>query len=1036
MHDRIPETIGNKQADASDVKSPQPVVFVELCAGSAALSAAAQKRGFQVFPIDFHRNRFSPKCRILEADMTHPQSAGLLNSMIDEMKPLAVHMGLPCGTCSRAREQPISAAKKAKGAPEPVPLRSAEELYGKRNLSPKDHQKVQAANTVYLTAVQVMLQCFLSNVILIIENPVRSWLWPLLALMVKQTKNKAFIDWYFSLTEIVFAACMHGGKRDKYTKLLSSTTALKPLARDCDQSHEHLPWGVDRSSGQWAFATASEAEYPSQLCKTYYVDLLSQLVDKQRLEFTTQQFRLDTLAKSGTQAVKHRQLVPEFSTVQLVDNVDSTISCKVLRTLPASGGDDKKKFEVGIFRTYEEHVQEALKLPHPIESTEGVPDDLKRAAFNVITKGMYEIARMRNEAMKSCVQMAKDLQESESRLHETMDPSLAKVTSSKRILLFEKLLQEIDFEDMNVVSFLRDGVQLTGWEPESPLFAKRWNPPLTTVECLDGSAKWQRRAVMNRPFGEDEKEAASTLWDETMSEVELGFLEGPYYDESTVTSKLQTDDWSMTPRFILFQGEERKPRVIDNFKASNINDAYGSSSYLDLHDTDFLSCFLVFLAELQSGGNEIQVKLSHGEWLVGVKHPSMIGEVSLLGRGVDLSKAYKQVGIVPTSLRHSVLGVRKECGTWAYFVSRSLPFGASASVFAFNKLTRALWSILVRKFNVLAAVFYDDFPVVEDEALSQGTTVLLHTLLDLLGWQHAVVGKKATPFQPVMTVLGVEFDLTRLSHGVFKVQNKAGRIDRIIRLLKTCGEAGRFSIHDISVIQGLLNFAGRFFMGRAVKFPTYLLSNYEKWQYDQSQMKAIIESTCTMLQTLQPRMVSCLEVTSPLVIYTDAAFESGVATWGAALFDRHSGRTLVHWGVIDARLVAAWQCLSGEQIISQAEAYVVLAVRYRYCDTLLNRPSLWFIDNEAARFSFIKGASPSLSMFLIVREVAQIDASQPTGAWYERVASPSNIADLPSRGDHMKACALTKGTPKGNIVLSDAIMRRLQTRSFAELLAR
>ena len=65
-----------------------------------------------------------------------------------------------------------------------------------------------------------------------------------------------------------------------------------------------------------------------------------------------------------------------------------------------------------------------------------------------------------------------------------------------------------------------------------------------------------------------------------------------------------------------------------------------------------------------------------------------------------------------------------------------------------------------------------------------------------------------------------------------------------------------------------------------------------------------------------------------------------------------------------------------------------------------------------------------------------IDASQPTGAWYERVASPSNIADLPSRTEHLRACELVSGTPKGDIVLSDDNMRRLQTRSFDELLAR
>ena len=84
-----------------------------------------------------------------------------------------------------------------------------------------------------------------------------------------------------------------------------------------------------------------------------------------------------------------------------------------------------------------------------------------------------------------------------------------------------------------------------------------------------------------------------------------------------------------------------------------------------------------------------------------------------------------------------------------------------------------------------------------------------------------------------------------------------------------------------------------------------------------------------------------------------------------------------------------------------------------------------FIDNEAARYSLIKGASPSLSMFLILGEVSMIDSSQPTGAWYERVASSSNIADLPSRGDHMKACELVRGLPKGDIVLHHEMLERL-----------
>jgi len=76
---------------------------------------------------------------------------------------------------------------------------------------------------------------------------------------------------------------------------------------------------------------------------------------------------------------------------------------------------------------------------------------------------------------------------------------------------------------------------------------------------------------------------------------------------------------------------------------------------------------------------------------------------------------------------------------------------------------------------VLATVFYDDFPVLEYSDMSNARTLLLNTLLDLLGWQHAVVGKKACPFGSTMAVLGVGFELSTIFRGTFKVRNKPGK---------------------------------------------------------------------------------------------------------------------------------------------------------------------------------------------------------------------------------------------------------------------
>jgi len=50
--------------------------------------------------------------------------------------PKAVHFGLMCGTCSRARERSLAPSLRRQGAPEPAPLRDELHLLGKPNLRP------------------------------------------------------------------------------------------------------------------------------------------------------------------------------------------------------------------------------------------------------------------------------------------------------------------------------------------------------------------------------------------------------------------------------------------------------------------------------------------------------------------------------------------------------------------------------------------------------------------------------------------------------------------------------------------------------------------------------------------------------------------------------------------------------------------------------------------------------------------------------------------------------------------------------------
>ena len=69
--------------------------------------------------------------------------------------------------------------------------------------------------------------------------------------------------------------------------------------------------------------------------------------------------------------------------------------------------------------------------------------------------------------------------------------------------------------------------------------------------------------------------ADQELWSQAIAEAEDGWLEGPFYLEEEVTSKVGTGDWICTRRFPLKQ--PNKIRLIDDGLESGLNSAYSCS---------------------------------------------------------------------------------------------------------------------------------------------------------------------------------------------------------------------------------------------------------------------------------------------------------------------------------------------------------------------------------------------------------------------------------------------------------------------------
>ena len=117
------------------------------------------------------------------------------------------------------------------------------------------------------------------------------------------------------------------------------------------------------------------------------------------------------------------------------------------------------------------------------------------------------------------------------------------------------------------------------WFPELP------KPATFTEDDLRASAIWRRRAILSKVHYSD-PEHIDHLLEATQEELDLGFLEGPFFSEQEVSTYLGPDDWSVIRTFVLVQGAEMKLRPIDDCFEAQLNFAYTSTSYLKLQDVD------------------------------------------------------------------------------------------------------------------------------------------------------------------------------------------------------------------------------------------------------------------------------------------------------------------------------------------------------------------------------------------------------------------------------------------------------------------
>ena len=1031
---------------------------VELFSGSAGLTASLRECHFsKSFGVDSVKIRHS-KAPILTLNLAKASNQKLVLQWIAHPLCCFVHMGVPCGTCSRAREIRMGRYKHG-----PKPLRNASNPDGKPGLKGLDLRRTALANLLYKFAFVVAAACNKYGTPWTVENPSNSWLWQtsFWKNFVRRSTEKVLVA--------KFQNCAYGGARPKWTTLAGTLPNLNSMCLTCPGDHKHEPWGVISTPTGSKFATSTEAEYPIGLCcaLAYLVQSFAlehgAISPPQSLASVSAVSLVQSRAVTGelVRASKLPPLVPEFSRVLVAthqnkpsveimkwsNKAEPCASCKqlpscktieppvkLLRLSPittkplmgdkkmvvkdecskkATSQTDEPPWEAAwaVPWSPEAFVEEAVKVSHPKSLGSRLPEPLVRAVKAHVDMEAYELDRVRRDWAKRWVHESSLLEKEERADRAKLSPnSAAVILKQKRLVVWERMLSEVHYPDVALVQQSREGFSLAGSVEATGLFEAAFSPASMTVDELDQKAAMTREAIFASTSSSGDDYIDGQVWSKTLEECSKGWLDGPLgYDLNTLDKNV-----SVSRRFGIIQGEddEGKPKVrpIDDFSESLINSTVSTSEKVLLHTVDFIGALLC-------------------KWFGSCAKAGV--DSSLVARSVDLKSAYRQLPISEASLRHAMLSVydpsaKRPC----LFQLRCLPFGATSSVAHFLRSAHSLWFLGCTAGYLMWSNYFDDFLCHSPPLLAKNAGAFIEILLGLTGWIFAKEGSKHVEFSQLVAVLGVEIDLSHSKNGQALFGNTEKRVRETMAAIADILECSSLTKAGALQLRGRLGFCESQIFGRIGNLAMKSLVDHAYRHPFCGKVNERLSSDLIRLsERLGNRKARKVDAVSDRtwILFTDASFEpdadgSPFAGLGAVLYNQ-SGQPCFQFSIQLSQAQIAL-VTSGDQKtpIFELEVLALVAAVTLWESKIARSQLVCYLDNNGARDVTIRGYSQYEPATLFVEVLLSLEERAEICPWYARVPSRSNPADEPSRNKPLANVPMTNSD--GMKSLMDDLLQR------------
>lgn len=632
-------------------------------------------------------------------------------------------------------------------------------------------------------------------------------------------------------------------------------------------------------------------------------------------------------------------------------------------------------FFFGVYRTCDEFVSDAVKAGHPIGRQTKLPVALQEAVEFVSSNSMYKAAKHRHDTLAFWLDRAKLLSAQETDLHDSLHPSIKDILKPERLLLWKEMLNFYDYPDKDVFEEVVHGTRLAGPSPIVPSFDPCFKPAKLTMEELEKSAGASRSAMLATVRSTGDTEIDETVFRKTLEELECGWLEGPFPFNDL------PDNAIVSRRFGIRQssGDTVKIRLVDDFSASGVNSTVQVESASKLHTLDVAAALCMELLKVSADQ----------QWL---------------GKTIDLSSAYRQLGISPESKWVSYVAVfDPKTRRPAIFSMKALPFGARNSVYSFLRVAHSLWWLGCKALKLIWSNFFDDFITLARSQATELVTIAAQQFFQLLGWAVSL-GDKDQPFNQKFKALGVEIDCSNWKDGVVSFANTNKRVTELVDAISKLLVSGTMSTQEALVLRGRMQFAKAQIWGRASKLCLNAVT-FHAYHGGSDALDAhtidCLKFFRECLKSSRPREITPLWDV-PYYVFTDASFNPDDQSWpcglGGVLIDSRGQQVSAFSLPPLPTDLFVLGYPEKSTVIFEAELLALVVALIAWRKILRHRPCVAYIDNNSTRDVSISGTARTQPGKTLVTQLLEAEDVGGILAWYTRVPSSSNVADAPSRG--------------------------------------